>query len=443
VGVYDSCDQVQLALEEDRKHGYLSRKGAALLRIIQHVNRRAATSASRSTLESESIESSMRELGRWVGGCLQAKNRILTSRRTVSIPGSPMSEHDLEAPCTECVADIHVYSVVVCGIVVGYTGRQDDAPTFLMQLLNTLYADGIRKGRLHELLMIGMAATIENVQGHGEGLGAQESDESKYVLPVYTSSRASLGRCITETMQPMELTEERNTCGGPRTRSTVVGYRREVINRFPESLLLHLIPSTAMHGIHESPITLEEALSLSSNQRDEGDTAEYELEAIVIHSGTARSGHYWSYVKAHRQWYYCNDATVRRETWLDISQRVSHMTSGSPLLLRFTKRSQGPTRKAPTISSEPRSAGGRHSDIATGVKDASTVLLEQRYQQPRGPSTLDVSPREPVRVPASPTSSHTEPGLGRMGIRTFGNNCYMNAVLQLLRYVSLLFMAFS
>lgn len=45
---------------------------------------------------------------------------------------------------------------------------------------------------------------------------------------------------------------------------------------------------------------------------------EYRLKAVIVHSGTSKSGHYYSFVRVGEEWYKFNDQTVTRMELKDI-----------------------------------------------------------------------------------------------------------------------------
>ncbi len=63
---------------------------------------------------------------------------------------------------------------------------------------------------------------------------------------------------------------------------------------------------------HENPISFD--LYNQSFDRCFKDPSkscgDYEVVSIIMHSGSANSGHYTAYVKAGNEWYYCNDETI-------------------------------------------------------------------------------------------------------------------------------------
>ncbi len=63
---------------------------------------------------------------------------------------------------------------------------------------------------------------------------------------------------------------------------------------------------------HENPISFD-LYNQSFDQcfKDQSKSCgNYEVIGIIMHSGSANSGHYTAYVKAGSEWYYCNDETI-------------------------------------------------------------------------------------------------------------------------------------
>jgi ubiquitin carboxyl-terminal hydrolase 47 len=56
----------------------------------------------------------------------------------------------------------------------------------------------------------------------------------------------------------------------------------------------------------------------------------YELSAVLIHSGSAMGGHYYSYLKSFEDghWYNFNDSSVTRIGVDDVKNEISRMFGG-------------------------------------------------------------------------------------------------------------------
>ncbi len=53
----------------------------------------------------------------------------------------------------------------------------------------------------------------------------------------------------------------------------------------------------------------------------------YELVGVIMHDGSANGGHYTAYTKLGNQWYYCNDAKVKKISSKEM-QEISERGTG-------------------------------------------------------------------------------------------------------------------
>ena len=56
-------------------------------------------------------------------------------------------------------------------------------------------------------------------------------------------------------------------------------------------------------------------------------TRKFKLRATINHSGTISAGHYWAFIKesSNNQWLKCNDTTVTKATFKDVSNNTSYI----------------------------------------------------------------------------------------------------------------------
>ena len=59
------------------------------------------------------------------------------------------------------------------------------------------------------------------------------------------------------------------------------------------------------------------------NIKDSGDN--YELYAVINHSGTLNSGHYTTYLKEDNVWYLCNDHLISVVSEVDVVTENAYM----------------------------------------------------------------------------------------------------------------------
>ena len=79
-------------------------------------------------------------------------------------------------------------------------------------------------------------------------------------------------------------------------------------------LIIQIKRFTFQLNISSKDITLikcSEPLSVPiSNEHEVSVNKQYQLSAVINHSGTLNSGHYWSLVKHNNKWVHCNDKAV-------------------------------------------------------------------------------------------------------------------------------------
>lgn len=155
---------------------------------------------------------------------------------------------------------------------------------------------------------------------------------NKLVKPNTSSSTFSLLGCLDLFTRPEKLGSDQKlycrNCQDMRDSSKQLSIRRLPlvlslhIKRFEHSLIRKM--SRKINGYLHFPFSLDMTPYLSSSivrnrfgnrifaiEGDESDVStEFEIFAVVTHSGTLESGHYVTYLRLVDQWYKCDDAWI-------------------------------------------------------------------------------------------------------------------------------------
>jgi len=89
-------------------------------------------------------------------------------------------------------------------------------------------------------------------------------------------------------------------------------FQKKDIHKFPKILIIHLKRFKNDKEKNEEKIDFPESIDLSK-YNNKGNEGKYELNSVVFHQGTLRSGHYTSIYKYFptQQWLFCNDTKVK------------------------------------------------------------------------------------------------------------------------------------
>ena len=89
-------------------------------------------------------------------------------------------------------------------------------------------------------------------------------------------------------------------------------FQKKDIHKFPKILIIHLKRFKNDKEKNEEKIDFPENIDLSK-YNNKGNEGKYELNSVVFHQGTLRSGHYTSIYKYFptQQWLFCNDTKVK------------------------------------------------------------------------------------------------------------------------------------
>ena len=113
--------------------------------------------------------------------------------------------------------------------------------------------------------------------------------------------------------------------------------KRQMISVLPKVCIFHLnrfelnyvtFTREKINSRFEFPKRLDLSPYTTNSQKKEW----YRLHGVVVHSGTANYGHYYSYIEVNKEWLEFNDATVRP---FDFGRLESECFGGKELKTKF------------------------------------------------------------------------------------------------------------
>lgn len=88
----------------------------------------------------------------------------------------------------------------------------------------------------------------------------------------------------------------------------------------------------------DSQVEFPFQIDLSKHCYDKSEPQKYNLDGIIIHSGTVNGGHYYSFIKRGEEWFEYNDSTVKKIDEKYLKEKSFGSTKGvSAFVLFFTK----------------------------------------------------------------------------------------------------------
>ncbi|XP_010289126.1 PREDICTED: ubl carboxyl-terminal hydrolase 18 [Phaethon lepturus] len=159
-------------------------------------------------------------------------------------------------------------------------------------------------------------------------------------LPVLDSNShmlKSLEDCLQYFFHPEELTDH-NMCFCEQCGRKTPFLQSMKLVHLPQTLTIHLKrfcfeKSAYIHKLSHYlpfPQDLDFSAVLTENQYQPGDNEkaawQYELFAVVAHSGSTSCGHYCAYIRSLTEckWYCFNDSEVRQVSWDDVKCTYGH-----------------------------------------------------------------------------------------------------------------------
>jgi len=219
-----------------------------------------------------------------------------------------------------------------------FPGKQADAGEFLVELLECLTNKDLEKSSLQEPLdeelhidllqllevntahlstmyILGLEQNYQNI--------TQRESSIHLSLPIEDSHTM-----LEEVLQSYFKTTDTPTCYTPAGHS-VIQKQRTILEKTSPYVICTLNRTDYVKMEKQeasSSIRRNNPISFSLYERSftqyfsdkDLDKEFYELIGIIMHNGTASSGHYTAYVKSGNQWYYCNDETIKPMNELEV-----------------------------------------------------------------------------------------------------------------------------
>lgn len=252
----------------------------------------------------------------------------------------------------------HVNPKGLCRAFKDWEGRpvnvmeQMDADEFINTFMDRIETQ--IKGSLHQdvvkEIFTGQLAT--EIIGKNTCTHRSEVNEVFITLPVQVKNKKNLIESL-ESFKEGELLEGSNAYQCDYCESKVTALRRVCIKYLPNILFVTLrrfefdydtmkrvkvndycefpmdinMENFTQEGIERLELTKEKEAAAATGKdftkeipgkKYPDDYYQYKLKGIVIHAGTAESGHYYSFIRENNQWYEFNDTVVRRIDSSDI-----------------------------------------------------------------------------------------------------------------------------
>jgi len=271
---------------------------------------------------------------------------------------------------------------------------QEDAHEFLTRFFDQIKQENngqpVFNNQLHDCLYLQQSSRRSCPCGYVH----QAVHEGHSITSIPIDERTTnVSECLnSEFLVPEQL--HNSPC--PNCSQTENCQRRSFLNNTPRYLILSLgrflfnpqnpnCPSKNTRKIliqHQLDIApyLEEGVVVP-----EGQTANYHLNSIIMHSGELNSGHYTAYVRKNGLWYHCNDSRVRQVTPEEITGVLNgiHIDNGEPYILFY----------------EQTPAGVPHVFVEHPAADTSS----SEDEDPRDSKGKRPAQRDKGKAPASPT----------------------------------------
>ncbi len=109
----------------------------------------------------------------------------------------------------------------------------------------------------------------------------------------------------------------------------------------------------------------------------QGESADFSIQAFIIHEGSATAGHYRAYVLCKKQWFHCNDSIVTKVSLDDAIKAMSHASVFYAKRIGLT----GQQVEDPFVSPEKENKAVRPLQTARplqGVKPIHKVFVSKR-----------------------------------------------------------------
>ncbi|KAH3764942.1 ubiquitin hydrolase [Pelomyxa schiedti] len=209
---------------------------------------------------------------------------------------------------------------------------QMDADEFFAQLFDTLDSE-LKKGGNEDILQKYFGGTVCHQVVSKECPHVSEREESFFTLALELKGRGTLNESLLHYIEGDQLTgDNKYFCGTCQAKVDAV--KRCCLAKLPASLVIHskrfeydfeLMRRIKVNDLYEFPmkLDLEPYTKEGLARREKGvsplspTSCEYDLVGVLVHSGTAESGHYYSYIRerstpdgSNPKWLQFNDTYV-------------------------------------------------------------------------------------------------------------------------------------
>jgi len=146
-------------------------------------------------------------------------------------------------------------------------------------------------------------------------------------LPLSTSISQSIFEYIQRFSNPTQLDED-NKWNCKHCNDSVCAHQQSNIYSVPKILVFQLnrfIKVQNQYQKDERAIIIPETIDMSRFVINQNNSGVYHLYAIIQHSGTINSGHYFSHIKIDNSWYMFNDSSVTKSSLTSIDPTTPYM----------------------------------------------------------------------------------------------------------------------
>lgn len=212
----------------------------------------------------------------------------------------------------------------LCDVLQDWEGKplnvqeQQDADEFINSFLDKiLYQIPAESYNIiHELLT---GALITEIKGEGDCEHVRKIQEKFFTLPIQVKNQKNLEGGLAEFVSG-EVLEGQNAYQCDDCGQKVRAIRRVLINSLPKVLIVtlrrfefnyDLMKRVKLNDFCEFPTELDMTEYTSEEIKHQPkEYFQYRIKGVLVHLGTAESGHYYSYIRNGNTWLEFNDASV-------------------------------------------------------------------------------------------------------------------------------------
>ena len=134
-----------------------------------------------------------------------------------------------------------------------------------------------------------------------------ENKSYEKILSLEIGSNCSTFEDCLNMFQTNEALRNQEQWYSEKFKKKVDAHKKLYIEKYAKYLIIHLkrFSFSKQSTKNNRNIKFKESMSINNDN--------YDLRAIVVHSGTPQGGHYFSLVKKNNQWYQCNDSRISED----------------------------------------------------------------------------------------------------------------------------------